>query len=149
MTIRETGALRDDPQGGRLVVKFRAGDDGRGFRLGAPVSVLAMHQLSRWVVAKEDHCGRTTTLVATWPSYSCQRMMPEAFAISRRRIRGRAHDPPCRAVGGDEGDAERGRVAACAALEHAVSDMCPMYLPAYEEDGEEVGHTHTYTDRVL
>ena len=74
MTIRKAAA----------VVKFRAGDDGRGFRLGAPVSVLAMHQLSRWVVAKEDHCGRTTTLVATWPSYSCQRMMPEAFAISRR-----------------------------------------------------------------
>ena len=23
--------------------------------------------------------------MAKWPSYSCQRMMPEAFAISRRR----------------------------------------------------------------
>ena len=69
--------------------------------------------------------------MAKWPSYSCQRMMPEAFAISWRR--GGDYEDALTIhhavlVAGGEGEAERGRGG-------VASDMCPMYLPAsYSQD---------------
>ena len=87
--------------------------------------VLAMNQMTRWIMTKEDHCSKIITRVGEY--CLCQRVKPAVFKSDEEYVQAlKAHHAvmqsamKCKQVM-DE--------AACDALDHAITDMAKMYTP--------------------
>jgi len=87
--------------------------------------ILAMNQMTRWIMVKEEHASTIITKVAEY--CLCQRVKKEVFANDEEYVQAlKAHHAvmQCAMKAKQQMD-----VAACDALDHAIDDMAKMYTP--------------------
>ena len=83
-----------------------------------------MNQLIRWINTKEEHCAK---IIKTVGEYClCQRVKKEVFASDADYIEAlKAHHSVMQAAMKAKQSVDP---AACDALDHAIGDMCKMYI---------------------
>ena len=82
------------------------------------------NQMTRWVMTKEEHCGKIIKIMSEYAL--CQRVKPEVFSKPEDHVDApKAHH----AVMQSAMKAKHVDVAVADALEHSVEDMSKMYLP--------------------
>jgi ubiquitin-small subunit ribosomal protein S27Ae len=83
-----------------------------------------LNQLIRWINTKEDHCAKIIKAVAEY--CLCQRVKKEIFASDADYIEAlKAHHSVMQAAMKAKQSVDP---AACDALDHALEDMCKMYI---------------------
>jgi hypothetical protein len=91
----------------------------------ATTDIMAMNQMVRWINTKEEHASKIITMVSEY--CLCQRVKKEAFATEKDYFDALAsHHKVLQAAMKSKQSMD---LAACDALEHAISDMAKMYLP--------------------
>uniref|UniRef100_A0A7S3L155 Ubiquitin-like domain-containing protein n=1 Tax=Amphora coffeiformis TaxID=265554 RepID=A0A7S3L155_9STRA len=87
--------------------------------------VLAMNQMTRWILTKEDHCSKIITRVSEY--CLCQRVKPAIFKSDEEYVQAlKAHHAVMQAAMKCKQVMD---TASCDALDHAISDMAKMYTP--------------------
>lgn len=86
--------------------------------------VLAMNQMVRWIMTKEEHCSK---IIKTISEYClCQRVKREVFASDADYLEAlKAHHVAMQSAMKCKQQMD---VAAVDALDHAIADMCAMYI---------------------
>ena len=88
--------------------------------------LLALNQVTRWVMTKEDHCNKIISAVAEY--CLCQRVKKDVFKSDEDYVQAlKAHHAVMQCAMKAKQSMD---VAACDALDHAIEDMAKMYLPA-------------------
>ena len=85
--------------------------------------LLALNQLTRWIMTKEEHAQKIITIVANY--CLCQRVKPEIFANDEEYVQAlKAHHAVMQCAMKTKQQVD---TAACDALDHAIADVAKMY----------------------
>lgn len=85
--------------------------------------LLAMNQMTRWIITKEEHSSKIITLVSEY--CLCQRVKKEVFANDEEYVQAlKAHHAVMQCAMKAK---QQVTTAACDALDHAIEDMARMY----------------------
>eukprot|EP00469_Lotharella_globosa_P007832 CAMPEP_0167779080 /NCGR_PEP_ID=MMETSP0111_2-20121227/4615_1 /TAXON_ID=91324 /ORGANISM="Lotharella globosa, Strain CCCM811" /LENGTH=216 /DNA_ID=CAMNT_0007669465 /DNA_START=43 /DNA_END=693 /DNA_ORIENTATION=+ len=101
--------------------------------LSKSMSPQNFNQMTRWVMTKEEHCGKIITIIGEY--CLCQRVKPVGAAKSPFKSEKdfvdalKAHHYVMIAAMKAKQSVD---VKAAGALEHAIGDWCKMYLPSEE-----------------
>jgi|TARA_B100000401_G_scaffold401815_1_gene314354 small subunit ribosomal protein S27Ae len=83
------------------------------------------NQMTRWVMTKEEHCGKIIKIMSEYAL--CQRVKPEVFSKPEDYVDAlKAHHAVMQSAMKAKQNVD---VAVADALEHSVEDMSKMYLP--------------------
>ena len=86
--------------------------------------LLAMNQMTRWIVTKEEHAQKIILLVADY--CLCQRVKKEIFATDTDYVDAlKAHHAVMQCAMKTKQQVD---TVACDALDHAIGDFAKMYL---------------------
>ena len=85
--------------------------------------LLALNQLTRWIMTKEEHAQKIITVVANY--CLCQRVKREIFANDEEYVQAlKAHHAVMQCAMKTKQQVD---TAACDALDHAIADVAKMY----------------------
>lgn len=88
--------------------------------------LLAMNQMLRWVMTKEDHCNKIITRVGEY--CLCQRVKPAVFKSDEDYVQAlKSHHAVMQSAMKAKQSMDP---ATCDDLDHAIEDMAKMYSPA-------------------
>lgn len=86
--------------------------------------VLAMNQMVRWIMTKEEHCKKIITIVSEY--CLCQRVKKEIFANDEEYVQVlKSHHSVMQCAMKCK---QQMATSACDALDHAIEDMAKMYI---------------------
>ena len=89
--------------------------------------LLAMNQMTRWIMTKEDHCAKIITRVGEY--CLCQRVKKEIFANDEEYVEAlKSHHAVMQCAMKCKQNMD---VSFCDALDHAIEDMAKMYTKAW------------------
>ena len=93
--------------------------------LSADMNPQNFNQMTRWVMTKEEHCGKIIKIMSEYAL--CQRVKPEVFSKPEDYVDAlKAHHAVMQSAMKAKQNVD---VAVADALEHSVEDMSKMYLP--------------------